>query len=134
MEHGLKPYLPLVLGAIFCPAVAYACDQSLPSTDLLKLGLLFPFYCLAFRGLKSWFPTEWMARSNARLAEYAGLNGFVFAIFMLFVRDLARLGGEVSLRSILWQLLATMALMSLLIFATGVIAKRSGGKANGDPS
>jgi hypothetical protein len=59
---------------------------------------------------------------------------FLFAIFMVFVRDLTQWGGQTDLRSMLLQLLVTMALMSCLIFASGFIAKRSNKKEKGGSS
>jgi hypothetical protein len=82
----LKQYLIHLVPAILLPVGAYYSDRTLPPLDLFELGLLFPLWLLATRGLASFFHVPY--RSTATLVEHAILRGLVFAAYLVFLNNL----------------------------------------------
>ncbi|WP_028746365.1 hypothetical protein [Rhizobium mesoamericanum] len=79
----LKDYLIFLVPAFVIPLGFYLTDETSSPTSLFKLGLLFPLFLLAMKGLAGFFPPENLReRSVTRIAEYAILQGLVFAAFM----------------------------------------------------
>ncbi|RUM17726.1 hypothetical protein EFQ99_34090 [Rhizobium vallis] len=79
----LGDYLIFLVPAFVIPLGLYLTDETSSPTTLFKLGLLFPLFLLAMKGLAGFFPPENLReRSVARIAEYAILQGLVFAAFM----------------------------------------------------
>ncbi|MFS2176744.1 hypothetical protein ACCC98_12390 [Rhizobium pisi] len=79
----LKDYLIFLVPAFVIPLGLYLTDETSSPTTLFKLGSLFPLFLLAMKGLAGFFPPENLReRSVARIAEYAILQGLVFAAFM----------------------------------------------------
>jgi hypothetical protein len=82
----LKDYFFHLLPAVLVPLLIHAFDDSIPAVSLLKIGLMFPLVSLAMKGLAGFFPPENLKhRSLARMAEYAVLQGLVFAAFIVMI-------------------------------------------------
>jgi hypothetical protein len=80
----LRDYLIFLVPAFVIPLGLYLTDETSSLTSLFKVGLLFPLMMLAMKGLAGFFPPENLReRSVARIAEYAILQGVVFAAFMV---------------------------------------------------
>jgi len=80
----LRDYLFFLVPAFVIPLGLYLTEETSSLTSLFKVGLLFPLLLLAMKGLAGFFPPENLReRSVARIAEYAILQGLVFAAFML---------------------------------------------------
>lgn len=54
----LKDYLVFLVPAFAVPLGLYLTDQTSSPTSLFKLGLLFPLFLLAMKGLAGFFPRE----------------------------------------------------------------------------
>lgn len=80
----LRNYLLHLVPAFCIPAGLYLLDNSLPLTNLFKVGLLFPALLLALKGLQFYFPPENIKdRSIGGTVEYSILNGMVYVTFMV---------------------------------------------------
>ncbi|CCM76019.1 hypothetical protein [Rhizobium mesoamericanum] len=54
----LKDYLIFLGPAVAIPLGLYLTDQTSSPTSLFKLGLLFPLFLLAMKGLAGFFPSD----------------------------------------------------------------------------
>jgi hypothetical protein len=95
----------------------YLSDDSITVVSLFKIGLLFPLLILAMKGLTVFFPAENLReRSLGRVAEYAILQGLVFAAFMVLFGGFMQPELQSTLTSALRPFAAAALVMSPLNF------------------
>jgi hypothetical protein len=117
----LKNYLLHLLPAFILPLGLHLFDNSIPLVNLLKVGLIFPVLTLAFKGLTVYFPSANLKnRSIARTVEYAILQGFVFAAFVVVTTGFVEPGLQSSLPMTLRQFMIAVSVMSIFNFVAGL--------------
>lgn len=80
----VRDYIFFLSPAVIFPMFLYLLGGYPTTVSLFKIGLLFPLLMLAMKGLATFFPAENLrGRSLGRMAEYAILQGLVFAGFMV---------------------------------------------------
>jgi hypothetical protein len=114
----LGNYLFHLVPAILVPLLVYFDDRAIPLANLLKISFLFPLLLLAMRGLTTYFPKENRARrSTGHMAEYAILQGAVFAGAMVLYTGLSSWNPEPDLGRMLRQFFITATVWSVASFA-----------------
>jgi len=111
----LQQYLIHLVPAVLLPVGAYYSDRTLPPLDLFELGLLFPLWLLATRGLASFFHVPY--RSTARLVEHAILRGLLFAACLVFLNNLFSPNRHPSVLRIFLEFSIPAVGMSIMHFA-----------------
>jgi hypothetical protein len=121
----LRDYLIFLVPAFVIPMGLYLTDETSSLTSLFKVGLLFPLMMLAMKGLTGFFPPENLReRSVARIAEYAILQGVVFAAFMVMFGDFMQPELQSSFLSTLRQFAIAALPVSAFNFATALRTKK----------
>lgn len=121
----LRDYLFHVVPAFVIPIGLYLSDKTLTPNALFKIGLLFPLLMLAMRGLTVFFPPENLReRSVGRTAEYAILQGLVFAAFMVMFGGFVEPELQSSFLSALRQFAIAALLISGFNFAMALHAQK----------
>ena len=121
----VRGYLSHILPAALIPICLYFVDDGITVVNLFKIGLLFPVLILAMRGLAVYFPAENLpTRSVGRVAEYAVLQGLVFAAFMVLFRGLLEPDLQSDMLSAVKQFAITALVMSSFNFFTAIKAQK----------
>ncbi|MBX5217411.1 MULTISPECIES: hypothetical protein [unclassified Rhizobium] len=121
----LKDYLIFLVPAFVIPLGLYLTDETTSPTTLFKLGLLFPLFLLAMKGLAGFFPPENLRdRSVARIAEYAILQGLVFAAFISMFGDFMQAELQSSFLSTLRQFAFAAVPVSVFHFVSALNAQK----------
>ncbi len=116
-NQALRVYLFYLSPAVLIPMFLYLSDDSITVVSLFKIGLLFPLLILAMKGLTVFFPAENLReRSLGRVAEYAILQGLVFAAFMVLFGGFMQPELQSTLTSALRPFAAAALVMSPLNF------------------
>jgi len=121
----LKDYLIFLVPAFVIPLGLYLTDETSSPTTLFKLGSLFPLFLLAMKGLAGFFPPENLReRSVARIAEYAILQGLVFAAFIVMFGGFIQPDLQPSFLSTLRGFAFGAVLMSAFNFVSALNAQK----------
>jgi hypothetical protein len=121
----LREYLFYLSPAVLIPGCLYLSGDNITAVSLFKIGLLFPLLMLAMKGLAVFFPAEnARERSLGRVAEYAILQGLVFAAFMVLFGGFMQPDLQSTLPSALRPFAVAALVMSPLNFFMAIQAQK----------
>lgn len=121
----LRDYLFHVLPAIGIPLLLYLSGENIPVPDLIKIGLLFPLFLLAMKGLTTYFPVaNAKDRSIGRMAEFAILQGAVFASAMVLFNGFMHPHQQSDLFAIARQFALPAVFLAVVSFATAYYTRK----------